>query len=306
MKYWWVSQKATFKHEFNGGYLWSPKETKSGTSQFYENMKLISIGDPIVSYANGRIIAVSTAVARAYSAPKPAEFGSAGTEWSYDGWRVDADYQLLKQQVSPKQHLDKIAPLLPPKYSPLRLNGNGNQSYLHEISKELFQVLMDLSDNEHTGAFTESFEADQYDLEVEQVSNTITDDIERETTANNIVASRKGQGLFKSRVALVEQGCRVTGAIGQGYLIASHIKPWAISNNIEKLDGHNGLLLSPHIDRLFDKGYVSFSDEGVLLISKYCDSNIIRAWGIKEANTGSFKNEQKVYLNYHRNHIFKE
>jgi len=305
MKYWWVSQKATFKHEFNGGYLWSPKETKSGTSQFYENMKLISIGDPIVSYANGRIIAVSTAVARAYSAPKPAEFGSAGTEWSYDGWRVDADYQLLKQQVSPKQHLDKIASLLPPKYSPLRLNGNGNQSYLHEISKELFQVLMDLSDNAHTGAFTESFEADHYDLEVEQVSNAITDDIERETTANNIVASRKGQGLFKSRVALVEQGCRVTGAKGQKYLIASHIKPWSKSNNIEKLDGYNGLLLSPHIDRLFDKGLISFADDGDLLISKHCDQSIIDAWAIEARNTGSFHDEQKSYLDYHRRNIYK-
>ena len=159
MKYWWVSQKATFKHEFNGGYLWSPKETKSGTSQFYENMKLISIGDPIVPYANGRIIAVSTAVARAYSAPKPDEFGSAGTEWSYDGGRVDADYQLLKQQVSPKQHLDKIASLLPPKYSPLRLNGNGNQSYLFEITQQLFDALLNLSNHEGLDILTNNFDA---------------------------------------------------------------------------------------------------------------------------------------------------
>lgn len=50
MKYWWVSQKGTFKHEFNGGYLWSPKETKRGPSQFYENMRLIRVGDPIISF----------------------------------------------------------------------------------------------------------------------------------------------------------------------------------------------------------------------------------------------------------------
>lgn len=79
MKYWWVRQKATFKHEFNGGYLWSLKETKSGKSQFYENMRLINVGDPIVFYANGRTIA--------YSAPKPTEFGRAGNEWSYEGWQ---------------------------------------------------------------------------------------------------------------------------------------------------------------------------------------------------------------------------
>jgi predicted restriction endonuclease len=119
------------------------------------------------------------------------------------------------------------------------------------------------------------------------------------------VASRKGQGLFKSRVTYVEKGCRVTGAKGQRYLIASHIKPWSKSNNIEKLDGYNGLLLSPHIDRLFDKGLISFSDDGDLLISKHCDPSIVKAWAIKEFNTGSFKNEQKLYLEYHRRYIYK-
>ena len=305
MKYWWVSQKATFKHEFNGGYLWSPKETKSGKSQFYENMRLINVGDPIVSYANGRIIAVSTAVAQAYSAPKPTEFGRAGNEWSYEGWRVDADYLLLKQEVLPKNHLDTIVPLLPSKYSPLRSNGDGNQSYLHEISKALFEALMDLSGNQHTFAFSDGFEAAQNALEIEWAASIITDDTERETKATSIVASRKGQGLFKSRIMLVEQGCRVTGAKGQRYLIASHIKPWAESNNIEKLDGYNGLLLSPHIDRLFDQGFISFSDDGDLLISKHCDADIAKAWGVREMKTGSFKSEQKVYLHYHRTHKFQ-
>ena len=104
---------------------------------------------------------------------------------------------------------------------------------------------------------------------------------------------------------LVEQGCRVTGAKGQRYLIASHIKPWAESNNIEKLDGYNGLLLSPHIDRLFDQGFISFSDDGDLLISKHCDADIAKAWGVREMKTGSFKSEQKVYLHYHRTHKFQ-
>ena len=306
MKYWWVSQKATFKHEFNGGYLWSPKKTKSGPSQFYENMRLINVGDPILSYVKGQIIAVSTAVAQAYSAPKPVEFGTAGTEWSDDGWRADADYQLLKQKVSPKQHLDKIAHLLPSKYSPLQSNGDGNQAYLFEISKELFEVFMDLSNNEYAVADIDDFEAATNILEVKWALSRITDEVERETIAINIVASRKGQGLFKSRVMQVEEGCRVTGAKGQGYLIASHIKPWKKCDNIEKLDGHNGLLLSPHIDCLFDKGYISFSDNGDLIISNHCDSCVVKAWGLKKMNTGSFKNEQKNYLNYHRNNILKE
>jgi len=186
-------------------------------------------------------------------------------------------------------HLDTIVPLLTSKYSPLRSNGNGNQSYLHEISKELFEVLMGLSGNQHTFAFSDGFEAAQNALEIEWAASIITDDKERETNATSIVASRKGQGLFKSRIMLAEKGCRVTGAKGQRYLIASHIKPWVESNNIEKLDGHNGLLLSPHIDRLFVQGFISFSDDSDLLISKHCDSGIAKAWEISEMNTGSFK-----------------
>ena len=305
MKYWWVSQKGTFKHELNGGYLWSPKEGKCGPLRAYENMRLINVGDPILSFANGHIIAISRAVTRAFSAPKPAEFGNAGAEWSNEGWQVDSEYELLKQKVSPKQNIEKIRHLLPFKHSPIQNNGNGNQAYLFEISKELFDAIVNLSNHEVPEILIDDFIASQNAKEVEWVSSHITDDKERETIATNIVAARKGQGLFKSRVSFVEAACRVTGAKGQRYLIASHIKPWSKSNNIEKLDGHNGLLLSPHIDRLFDKGLISFSDDGDLLISRHCDPSIVKAWAIKEFNTGSFKNEQKAYLDYHRRYIYK-
>ena len=164
---------------------------------------------------------------------------------------------------------------------------------------------MDLGGDKDIARLTDNIEASQNAQEVEWTLNRITDDIERKTTATNIVAARKGQGLFKSRVSFVEKGCRVTNAIGQGYLIASHIKPWAKSNNIEKLDGYNGLLLSPHIDRLFDKGLISFSDEGDLLISKHCDPSIITAWEIRKKNTGPFRDQQKSYLDYHRKNIYK-
>ena len=305
MKYWWVSQKGTFKHEFNGGYLWSPKEGKRGPLKAYENMRLINVGDPILSYANGHIIAVSRAITRAFSAPKPAEFGNVGSVWSDEGWQVDSEYELLKEKISPKQHIEEIRHLLPKKHSPIQDNGDGNQAYLFEISKELFDTLLNLGDHDYLYEESHKYMALENANEVEWVSGLITDEKERETIATNIVAARKGQGLFKSRVSFVEQACRVTGARGQKYLIASHIKPWSKSNNIEKLDGHNGLLLSPHIDRLFDSGLLSFADNGDLLISKHCDQSILKAWQIKEDNTGPFKNEQKRYLDYHRKYIYK-
>ena len=51
------------------------------------------------------------------------------------------------------------------------------------------------------------------------------------------------------------------------FLIASHIKPWKVSDNVLRLDGSNGLTLAPRIDRLFDKGYITFSQDGSLFLS---------------------------------------
>jgi hypothetical protein len=118
---------------------------------------------------------------------------------------------------------------------------------------------------------------------------------------------RLGQALFKWRVAGVEKRCRVTKVETKRHLRASHIKPWARSSDAERLDRFNGLLLSPHVDHLFDEGYISFGDDGKLQVSALCDRSVLRAWGIKDGlSTGKFRREQKVYLAYHRHSVFKK
>jgi predicted restriction endonuclease len=72
--------------------------------------------------------------------------------------------------------------------------------------------------------------------------------------------ARRGQGSFKRNVCSYETGCRVTGVKELMHLRASHIKPWVKSTDEEKLSGCNGLLLAPHIDHLFDEGWISFED----------------------------------------------
>src|SRR6202021_3301435 len=81
-----------------------------------------------------------------------------------------------------------------------------------------------------------------------------------------LVVPRRGQGLFKKRVMLLERACRVTGVDQLQHLRASHCKPWRDSSNEERLNGENGLLLTPSIDHLFDRGFISFEDRGVLVI----------------------------------------
>lgn len=76
-----------------------------------------------------------------------------------------------------------------------------------------------------------------------------------ETDKVELIKARRGQGIFRRRVLATEPYCRLTGVSDPRFLRASHIKPWVVSDNNERLDGNNGLMLSPHVDHLFDGGY---------------------------------------------------
>lgn len=141
----------------------------------------------------------------------------------------------------------------------------------------------------------------QKDLNIIQ-NNTVLTVTERAT----LIKVRVGQGIFRTRLEAIEPRCRITNIDQKRHLIASHIKPWSDSDNLEKLDGNNGLLLAPHIDHLFDKGYISFEDNGDLILSEHTSRDLLNSWSIKADNYGSFNARQKNYMDYHRNEIFEK
>jgi len=123
---------------------------------------------------------------------------------------------------------------------------------------------------------------------------------------HQLVKSRRGQGVFRDNVESREPKCRITGVSNPRYLRASHIKPWRKSSDIEKIDGNNGLMLAPHVDFLFDRGLISFEDDGTLIVSVQIEDGALESWGIPtEINVGVFSPEQAVYLKFHREHELK-
>lgn len=88
-------------------------------------------------------------------------------------------------------------------------------------------------------------------------------------------------------------------------LIASHIKPFIESNEIEAYDPNNGLLLSRTIDSLFDLKYISFTDEGQIIFSKRLSSDVIHFWKDYEIDKNILNEKRKIYLDYHRNLLKK-
>ena len=146
MRYWWVNQNQTYRHEVQGGYLWSPKRNANGArNPFYESMREVSPGDLVFSFMDTRIVAIGVAQSYCWKSPKPLEFGTAGQNWENIGWKVTVKFTELENKVRPKDHIDILRPLLPEKYSPLQPNGNELQSvYLTEIRAPLAEVLMGL------------------------------------------------------------------------------------------------------------------------------------------------------------------
>lgn len=306
-RFWWVNHKQTHRQEIDGGYIWSPKADQNGArNQSYINLSETQPGDIVYSYASAQIKAVGVVAKPFFDSPKPEEFNSSGANWESSGWMVAVDWQTLEAPFRPKDHIDVITSLLPDKYSPIQLNGNGNQKiYLAEISSDLHKALQGIIselDNVIDITNDPTHIAIEEDREVKEIESLKTiGPVEKES----LVKSRIGQGQFRKNVLQIETKCRVTSVSDERFLIASHIKPWRHSTKEEKLDGNNGLMLSPHIDKLFDRGWISFSPEGDLLTSLTVVSSILDDWGvIPVQNVGPFNEKQARYLEYHMKHIF--
>ena len=129
----------------------------------------------------------------------------------------------------------------------------------------------------------------------------------KETERQALVKSRIGQGKFREQLMKkYDSACIITGITIKKLLIASHIKPWAVSDNHERLSEDNGLLLSPTFDRLFDGGLITFSNNGTLYISSQLNTADIKRLHINSGEKFDLKINRDVMRNleYHRDVIF--
>lgn len=306
MRYWWVNQNQTYRHEVPGGYLWSPTKRADGVrNYFYDTMTQVEPGDVVFSFADTVIKAVGVATGRAEPSVKP-DFGAAGGNWSAGGWLVQVEFQELEHPLRPKDHMSVLAPLLPSKYAPLQANGNGLQGvYLTELPTLFAAALEGLIGGQFTLAQERLVPPEPAISLVEQELAALQGRVDiPETEKRQLVNARVGQGLFKNNVRLNEHECRVTSVKQLHHLRASHIKPWKDSDNEEKLHGCNGLLLAPHVDHLFDRGFISFGGTGELLVSDRLEPDVLQAWAIKlPRNVGAFNIDQRHFLEHHREHV---
>lgn len=321
MNYWWVNQKQTHRQEIGGGYMWSPKFQVNNNKHFsYEFMKKIQPGDIIFSYADAAIVAVGVALTHCHSFPKPIDFSSTINNWSNEGWKVDVNYHKLAEPARTINHIDMLRVFLPEKYSPINsLSGSANQAYLFKINKNFALALAKLIDRQTVDLINGNhiFEAVEKNETVEQQIKKWEDGLQNEiqssvniteTDKEVIIKARRGQGKFRALLLNREPCCRITGVGNPEHLIASHIKPWRSSSNEERIDPENGFMLTPTIDHLFDKGFISFENNGSVLLADVASRELMAKMGVIESNQPHVLarlTEQKInYLDWHRGSVF--
>lgn len=149
----------------------------------------------------------------------------------------------------------------------------------------------------------------EIEKQIREVEVLIAEKKPIKTSVERLVKSRVGQNKFRLKVIEACNGiCAFTKVDDTSLMNAGHIKPWAISNDEEKLDPNNGLLFTLTFDRLFNNGYISFTDERKLILSPLVSKKNAKLLGLVEGTIipiPLIKGKRKNYMEYHRDVVFR-
>jgi putative restriction endonuclease len=269
-------------------------------------MTLLEQGDVVVSHINGALRYAGVVTSRAVSDRKP-DFGFAGNAWSDDGWSVEMRFKELPNSVRPQDHLSFYGQVAPARYAPMTSAGRVNQQYLFSLPEILGEFYLKAG-GVQPGELKSLLRTDpSVESALEEAERNLSSTVLTTTERHVLARARLGQGMFKEEVRRIESACRLTGVSDPEHLVASHMKPWSKSDNAERLDGNNGLLLSPHVDNLFDRGLITFSASGRVVNSPQLNLDVPRRWKLDlTVSTGKFHKSQLPYLEYHQNEVFRQ
>ncbi len=151
--------------------------------------------------------------------------------------------------------------------------------------------------------YLEYFMSSNNNKEADDILDITRSENLNETEKKRLISARIGQGKFRDDLIALCGKCSISGYSDTLLLVASHIKPWKHSNNSERLDPYNGLLLLPTYDKLFDKGLISFDQHGLIIISP-----LLSNWevlNIKPDIKIKLEGKSRGYMKFHREKVYE-
>jgi len=152
---------------------------------------------------------------------------------------------------------------------------------------------------DYFGNVEHPFTLEKEQEEIDQIPNTVEKRI--------MTKARIGQGKYREELLALCPFCPISLVSDDRLLIASHIKPWAKSDDIEKIDPLNGFMLTPTFDFMFDRGFLSFTDDRKSILSPFLSKMTYSKLGISDDKIFSHlpSDGRENYLEYHRTEILK-
>lgn len=290
MSFFWVNIKKSYNEVIENNFLWAPAFTtqKNGSrivDAGWKEMPNIRKDDHIICYRYGEIIGIARALCDSYNCDRPEtrEFN----QWKKEGYRVDISLHLFDEPIDLDSYRDHIFRAFNEYCTPklLTINKTITQNYLVKIPDGLAVTIF--------GDFNISFS---------NKLQSIDDQSTPKTVSNANLTVRVGQSGFRKKVlSYWKHSCPITNVNIKELLIASHIVPWCLASDKERVDPFNGIALSPTLDKLFDKGFISFSDTGEMLINEKIDIGAFRKLSVStDCTIEKFDKRHVEYLKRHR------
>lgn len=296
MSYFWVNIGKSYKEVKEHGFLWAPSFTlKADGSHLHKRdwdiVSDVCAGDVIFCCRDNYIIYVAIASKSSYKAPRPEN--RTFSKWEQEGHKIEVDIVELKIPLALNDFNFEFQTRFNHLCSQLVFDRNLNrcQIYMASIPDTAAVMLLNLIGD------------DSLDVHLKSDNHKPNSGVTRSGSDQEVISkARVGQGMFRRDVvSLWNNQCPVTGVTEPSLLIASHILSWHLSNSFEKVDKYNGLLLSPNADKLFDRGLISFSDTGELLVSDSLELSVLNKLGIDpRCKIAKLKKENLPYLKRHR------
>lgn len=308
--FFWVNVGLSYDEVIRNNFLWAPQfgeylidpddPSKGSTKRYFEywtNVGNVKAGDIIFGNLDRRIAFIAVAMVDAVSSSRPS--GKTFKQWNDLGFKVDVKLIPLPAPVSIdgeiKAAFDRIYNLMS-KPKVFKTGGEVFQGYMAALPDAAGVEMLRLTGDVELDAVETSDNIRAAGRSGTRTHRKPTNG----TTKQAVHDARIGQGYFRQQLLGLWKACPVTGVANLDLLTASHAKPWSKSDDDERLDPYNGFLFAPNIDRLFDKGLISFYDSGQIIISASLSTADQHALGIHAGLSIKLKPDHLKYLNAHR------
>ncbi len=270
----------------------------------WDIVKKLQKGDVVYSITEDKIISVNIVTSEPKKKKKPSDLDipAAG-----DGWYVSLNYSQLKRSFTLREtHKNEITKLCAGKESPYNSNGSANEGHIFEITYEAHKYMMGLVSTYNLSNNLDLPELQERDVAlIHQIDDMV---MKYETKEHKALAVRMGllETVLKQMLLSHNKKCAVCDIDYTEFLSAVYCKPWDDASTSEKLDINNLLLMCPLHREMFERGFITFNDKGMIKISGEMRFENFKSLSINLFTSINMTESQVDYIQWHRKNVFKE